>query len=339
MKSKAWLTIFAVVALLLIGASGFFCFSAVGKFSEAQNNWGVKIDTIKLLEKKVPYPNQKNVDEVKTIVLNYQKSVDGLFTNLNAFQKELDKKLLNIEFPEKVKTKVNEFRQFATSSQFTIEEGDAFQLGFDAYSNSLPVPEIVPILDYELKAIDHLLRKIITSGGEAMSSFSRDLIPGEVGGPEKQENGVVHKYPVRLQMKCSHKAFQNFMNSISNDKEYFFAVRVLNIENEAQEGPFKGGGEGEVAGLPRFVKTETSEPAGPEELTKWGYPNASELDLAAAAKADGYEPAGTDARVLMGQEKLDVFMVVDVVRFLKPSEVVIEQPAKPATTNSRRNPR
>ncbi len=338
MKSKAWLTTFAVAAILLVGASGYFCFSAVRKFSDAQSSWGRKIDTIKLLERKIPYPSEKNVEELDAIVQKYEKSVDSLFTNLNAFQQELDQKLLNIEFQDRVKTKVNEFRQFASTNQFEIEEADAFQLGFDAYSNSLPVPEIVPILDYELKAIDHLLRKIVTAGGESMSSFSRDLIPGEVGGPEKQENGVVHKYPVRLKMRSSHKAFQNFMNSISNDKEYFFAVRVLNVENEAQEGPFKGG-EGNVSGPPRFVKTETGEPAGIAELTKWGYPNASELDLAAAAKVDGYESAGTDARVLMGQEKLEVFMVVDVVRFLKPSEFVIEQPAKSATSNSRKNPR
>jgi len=337
MKSKAWLTIFSVVTVLLVGASGYFCFSSVGKFSEAQGSWGRKIDSIKLFERKVPYPSKKNVEELGAIVENYNKSVDGLFTNLNSFQKELDNKLKNIEFQDRVKTKVSEFRQFASSSQFVIDEADGFQLGFDAYANSLPVPEIVPILDYELKAIDHLLRKIISAGGESMSSFSRDLIPGEVGGPEKQEDSVVHKYPVRLKMRCSHKAFQNFMNSISNDKEYFFAVRVLNVENEAQEGPFKSGGEEGLAGPPRFVKTETGEPAGLPELTKWGYPNASELDLAAAALADGYASAGSDARVLMGQEKLDVFMVVDVVRFLKPSEVVIEEPAKPST--SRKNPR
>lgn len=319
MKSKVWLTIFAVIALLFIGASGFFAFSSFGKYSEAQENWSDKVGTINSLEKKPLYPNKDNVRKLSDLVSEYQKSVSSLFTSLDQFQKKLNTSMANIEFQDTVKTKVSEFRRIASEANFEIVQNDSFQLGFDAYSNSVPSPDIVPILNYELEAIDHLLKKIITAGGDSMYIFSRDLIPGEIGGPDRQESGVVHKYPVRLGINCSHRAFQNFMNSISNDKEYFYIVRVMEIQNEIQEGPLKTRATTRQALV--FENKESGAPASMSDMSKWGFPNASEAEIMSAAAADGYAPSGRDARVLMGQEKLQIFMVIDIVRFLDPSGV------------------
>lgn len=335
MNSKTWLTVFVVIAVLLIGASGFFAFSSSQKFANARENWDDKVGTINSLERKEIYPNKENVDKLTSEVEDYKRSVDELFKSLDQFQKKLNTDLQNTEFQELVKQKVTSFRKFASDEGFEIDQDEGFELGFDAYSSSLPTPRIVPILDYELNAIDRLLRKIITAGGDSMFLFSRDLIPGEVGGPERQENSVVHKYPVRLGIECSHKAFQEFMNSVSNDKENFYIVRVIQVQNEMDEGPFKANNE--LDRIPTFVNRETSEPAGIDRMTDWGYPNASVADITLAAAEDGFIPSGRDARVLMGQEKLRIFMVIDIVRFVDPSEVSMEDTSsKQESTNRRR---
>ncbi|MDF1816115.1 MAG: Amuc_1100 family pilus-like protein [Verrucomicrobiales bacterium] len=334
MNSKTWLTVFVVVAVLLIGASGFFAFSSANKYSVSKENWDDKVGTINSLERKDLYPNQDNVEKLKSEVEGYNKAVEELYDSLDQFQKDLNKELKNIEFQDIVKNKVNSFRKFAADSNFEIQQNESFELGFDAYSNSLPTPKIVPILDYELNAIDHLLRKMITAGSESMYLFSRDLIPGEVGGPEKQDDSVVHKYPVRIGIEASHKAFQSFMNSVSNDREYFYVVRVLQVQNEVEEGPLKS--DGEQQRIPTFVNRETQSPAGIEQMTDWGYPNADVDDIIKAAEAAGYMASGRDARVLMGQERLRIFIVIDIVRFLDPSEVTMEVPIKEESGSRRK---
>ena len=320
MKSKAWLSVFAVISLLLIGGAAFFCFNTSQAYSTSRQSWDTKVGTVKSLEGRPLYPDSTNVKLVKDKVAEYDESVENLYKSLNEqFQKPLNKTLANIDFVEVVKTKVTDFRKHAGDSNFVLNLEEDFQLGFDAYSNSVPNPKIVPILDFELQAIDYLLRQIIASGAESMDFFSRDLIAGEVGGPEKTDSGVVQKYPVRVGFVTSHSGFENLINNISNGKEFFYILRVLKVTNEQPEGPLRD--DGTDSDQTKFENPNTREVASGDLMEQWGWPDASLEDLTEKAAAAGFVPSGTDARVLMGQEKLEVFMVVDIVRFLDPSEV------------------
>ncbi len=322
MKSQVWLTIFGVVSLLVLGAAGFFCFSASQAYSTSRSTWDQKVGTIRALESKPLYPDQDNVDKAQGIVTEYNQAVEELFAGLDKFQKPLNLALSNVEFVDLVKNKVTEFRSHARAQNFELEAGEDFQLGFDVYADSVPAPQLVPILDYELNAIDHLLRRLIAAGASSMNSFSRDLIPGEVGGPEAQESGVVHKYPVRIGFRASHAAFREFLNGLSNDREFFYVIRVLKLTNDEMEGPLKETGEF-VSAFPRFEDPDTKVVADIERLESWGWTpeGGSPPDLEEKARADGFVPSGRDARVIFGQEDLNVFMLVDIIRFLDPSEV------------------
>ena len=159
---------------------------------------------------------------------------------------------------------------------------------------------------------------------------------GELGGNTKKESGVVHKYPVRLKFRLSHGALQSFINKVANNKEYFYIIRVLKVVNEVKEGPLKPGS-GEGAETPKFRNPETQEGSDAEKLTAWGYPDATSAELEANAKAAGFLPATEDARVLMGQESLTVFMIVDIARFLSSEEVSENQTAeRPKATDSKK---
>lgn len=323
MDSKVWLVTFSIIAVLLIGGTGFYAFSSYGKYSESLSSWDSKVGTIESLERRVPYPNEENTEALSGKVESYKAAVQGLFQSLNAFQRPLNTALVNTEFVQLVKTKVQEFRTYAQSGGLEINPDLDFQLGFDSYASALPAPEMVPILDYELEAIDNILRKLIDSGAERLITFERDAIPGEAGASGEQESGVVHKYPVRFRFEGSHDTFQKFVNTITNDKEFFYILRVLKVRNSSVEGPLKltgGGGESDV---PRFEDPLTKQVAAYEQLVEWGY-DGTDGSLAAVEKAAGtagYIAAKQDARVLMGQELLNVFMVVDITRFLNPEEV------------------
>ena len=85
-----------------------------------------------------------------------------------------------------------------------------------------------------------------------------------------------------------------------------------------KEGPVKLNTEGQS--FPVFINQETKAVADPTILAEWGYPQVQGAELEAVAKQNGYSTATEDARVLMGQEKLTVFMVVDITRFVNPGK-------------------
>ena len=335
MNSKTWLTMFGVVAALIIGGTGFYAFSSFGNYKTAMEGWDAKVGSIQTLERKVPYPNEENSEAVKESLEKYQATVKQLSDTLNTFQRPLNKELANTEFQQRVKKRVEEFRQFARTGGLEIDSTTEFQLGFDSYANTLPQPELVPVLDYELEAIDHLLRTLVESGAETISAFQRDAIPGEIGGAEKFDSGVVHKYPVRFRFNGSFEAFQKFVNALANDKEFFYILRVLKVKNEATEGALKASGDG-GSSFARYENPTTKELATPEMLAEWGAEGASEADIAAKAKEAGFIKADQDARVLMGQEKISVFVVIDIARFLGPDEVEKPEPKTEAKKGAKR---
>lgn len=327
MNYKVWLITFGVIAALLLGVSGFFAISGYGKYSDSLQSWDQLVGTIESLERRAPYPNKENSETLAAQVEAYESSVEELFLSLDTFQRPLDLTLDSASFQLRVKDKVQAFRKYSSDGGLEINEATDFQMGFDLYSTVIPPQDLVAVLDYELEAIDYLLRGLVDEGVSNLNTFERDPIPGESGAPPEQASSVVHKYPVRMRFTSSHDALQSLINKLANDKNFFYIVRVLKIQNEMSEGPLKLM-PGQQTGLPTFKDPATQEVASPEMLEEWGYPDASDSDLTARAGEAGFIPSRNDAQVLMGQERLNVFMVVDIVRFISPEEVAANQQKK-----------
>ncbi len=321
MNYKVWLTAFGIVSVLVLGGAGFYAFSSYGKYTEALGNWDSRVGTIESLERRSPYPDKDNAEALAAKAKDYQEAVDGLFVGLDSFQRSLNTSLASTEFQQLLKTRIQDFRKVAQEGNLEMENPAEFQLGFNAYSNLIPPQEMVPYLDYELEAIDHLLRTLVKNGCNRLLTFDRDPIAGESGGGEAEEGSVVHKYPVRLRFEGSHDCFQGFVNDLANDKGFFYIVRVLKVKNEQLDGPIKLTAADPTQSSPRYTNPTTQEIADLERLQQWDYENITAAELDTKAKAEGFLRSDEDARVLMGQEKLNVFMVVDIVRFLKPEEV------------------
>jgi len=339
MNPKAWLATFAIVSLLLVGGSGFFAFSSYREYSDAMMNWDSKVGTIESLESRVPYPDEANSRALAERVEEYRKSVQELYETLETFQQPLDTALPSTEFQRKVANRVQQFRTTARSGGLALEDSTDFQMGFDRYSTAIPPQTMVPVLNYSLDAIDHLLGLLVEVGVDRLVSFGRDAIPGEDGSVVEQESRVVHRYPVRLRFESTHDAFQQLLNRLGNDRDFFYVVRVLKVNNSMREGPIKlTSGDGE--GLPIFRNPNTSQVAEYEMLMEWGMGEISDEELEARAREAGFVSSRQDARVLMGQETLTVFMVVDITRFLSPEEVEAEGgEAPPAIDSSSRSRR
>ena len=68
-------------------------------------------------------------------------------------------------------------------------------------------------------------------------------------------------------------------------------------------------------------------------LAEW---SADGADIAAKAREAGFVRADQDARVLMGQELISVFVVIDIARFLGPDEEVRPEPKSEAKKCAKR---
>jgi hypothetical protein len=305
MNSKVWLRTFGTVSVLLLAGTGIYATSSFQKYRESLGKWETKVESIADLEGLVPYPDEKNTEALADRVGLYRESVKALSETLKSFQRPLETGVINTGAQLRAKKYVEDFRAFAKENSFAIETESEFLLGFDAYADTVPDPGVVPLLYFQLDAIDHLLRKLVTSGAKSMTSFVRDPIPGESGARESPSGAVMQKYPVRLRFQTDHESLQGFINELANDREFFFIIRVLKVENENQEGSLKQ------------ISEDKTSSVGPEK--------SSAIPI----------QAEQDARVLMGKERLNLFMAIDICRFTQGDESPLTSPPPPSSPSPR----
>jgi hypothetical protein len=305
MNSKVWLRIFGTVSVFLLAGTGFYATSSFQKYRESLGKWDAKVESIADLEGLIPYPNERNASELAESVGSYRESVRALSETLKSFQRPLETGVENTGAQMRAKKYVEDFRAFAKENSFAIETENEFLLGFDAYADKVPDPDLVPLLYFQMDAIDHLLRKLVTSGAKSMTSFERDPLPGESGARESPSGAVMQKYPVRLRFETDHESLQGFINELANDRDFFYIIRVLKVQNENQEGPLKQ------------ISEDKTSSVGPEK--------SSEIPI----------QAEQDAGVLMGQERLSLFMVIDICRFTSGDEKALTSTPLPSSPSPR----
>ncbi|MCB1063348.1 MAG: Amuc_1100 family pilus-like protein [Verrucomicrobiae bacterium] len=327
MKGNAWLAGYLVVTVALLGGAGFFFAKGRGAYDESFSGWDNLSSKIERLEKEVPYPSEENQKELDDLVTAYSAEVNALYESLARYQKPLNQDISDSEFTTQVLAgKVSAFTKFASENKFGIDNKEQFYMGMSSYQSTFPKPAIVPLLNYQLEAIDYLLRLMVDAGVDSLRYVTREGLPGENEADTPGTEGgivagqVVQKYPINLRFSTSHAALQDFVNQLANDKEYFFILRMLRVDNSSPDGPeVSDGGAG-----PLFKADDGSVPS--QELTDQIMSQALSFEETAAAFAEkGFQMQREDARIIFGQEKLGVFAVIDVVRFLPPNEVELAE--------------
>lgn len=321
MKSNPFYIIWGIVSVLLLGGAGFFLFSSKSAFSETENSFKEKEATINRLTKRKPYPDGEGVKVIEDLVAEFGTEVDGLYEALSSFQHPLVKGLSADKFPKLVLDKTSAFETAAGEKGMTIEGtgDDEFYFGMDAYRGNLPASENVPLLNYQLEAIDRLLALMLESGVDTLVDLDREPLWPEKnpGQPDPEATAAVIRYALNVRFVAEHPAFQKFMNALANDDQFFFLLRVLRIDNSSPTGAKTGGGGDTLGGLPEF-RDEGGNPPSDEILA-----TVADVEIGEAVEQMallGFSPVSENAKVLFGDEKLRVFAVIDVARFPTEAE-------------------
>jgi hypothetical protein len=302
---------FALVMVVVLGGSGVYMFQSLASFNNASEEHGALARQKRSLETKPIFPNQENLDEFGKRLDEFEGKVDGLHEKLKQFQRPLELTIQAKDFPQILADSVRSFRNYTRQEKPVILPDD-FYFGMNKYEKGgLPPQAATGILKFQLDAIERLLKVIIETGSDEIYRFDREITPLELAdGKDPEQTAQVAKYTVTVSFLTPHDGFRNFLNVVSNDKEFFYVVRVLRVDNETKDGPARN-----VTAQAVFRDPETGDVVnvGPEGM-------------------GGRQLITQDARVIFGKEKLRVTAVIDLCRF---PEGVTEPGPAPAAASSR----
>ncbi len=275
-----------VVFVLGLAGTGYYLSGRYSAYGAAMDAFDLQRNRITQLKSKPLYPSAENVELIKASVLEYESKVTELQKALLKFQKPLNTSMRDTEFQQLVKERVAVVQALAASGK--LELPNEFYMGLLKYRQDVPEPGAVGLLEYELRAIERLMEAMVRSSVGTLVGLDRQELAAESNDyTAPVPPPVLESYPLTLTVVGTHESVRGFLNDISNDTEYFFNVRYCRVENSAPSGPERGRSDDESDD-----------------------PDAAEPD-------DAVEGIETDAKIVLGSESIQAYLVVDLVRFVE----------------------
>jgi hypothetical protein len=342
-------TLAAIIGVMVAGGLGLAAVLAMSYFqyTASLEEFQSVSNRVATLKGAKLYPSEENVTAKEAAISEYEEEVSKLGSVLLALQQPV-KPLSDTEFQARLKARIADTRQKAegrTPAPVTLPKDFAF--GFDSYTASLPrsAEAAMQLGDY-LGAVDDIVNMLITSGVSSIDSIERTDLDVEKGkpppppeppketrksptrkstkgkatekkaAPVKEIAKVVERRTVKLVLTTDQGPLQVVMNKLASPSEmvHFTIVRQLRVENEKQEGPLRGSLPklGDSASAGEAAPADPSEPVDPAKPAAAAVPAKTQV-------IEPAKPAAPDAQAVFGEERLRVYMEIDLVRFLEPS--------------------
>ncbi len=318
----------AILGVSAAGAIGlgYMLFSAYSSYNTSLDQFDTLNNSLASLKSSVLPPTPENVALKQSLVKEFTDSSGKLNLVLKTLQPE-EKPTSDTEFQAKLKSQIAEIKKLA--AERGVQLPAEFNLAFDRYTGELPKSgEVATQLSGYLDAVNQIIKMLIEAGVARFDLVERSELPSEkdavaapapkrtptpAGRPGAARPPVAAEPPklaerrqVRLVLTTDQAALQVLMSKLASPSEmpYFTVVRLLRIENEKQEGPLRS----EMNIAPPALPTA---PDAPKIELPPGATPAPTSNLIEAPK-----PAAPDSVAVLGQEKLRVFLEIDIVKFL-----------------------
>jgi hypothetical protein len=335
-ENKTLATLMGVFLAAAMGL-GFLLVSSYSAYAESRQRFDSANSSLAGMKSADLFPSEENLGKKKALVDEYEQKVTTLSKVLLSLQPPVEP-ISETDFQAKLKTKIAEIR--AKAGKVTQLPGD-FALGFSEYTASLPKSAAIAkeLSDY-LDASEAVVSVLIDAGVESVDTFDRSQLGSESGEPTappappaprpgqpqrpgapsaagaaaKQVAKLVERRTLTLTLTTDQGSLQTVLNQLASPSKmpHFAAVRLLRIENEKSEGPLRA----TVAqDLSRSRAPQVEEGFEQMVIATDGTPQA-------APKEEGPEvikapkPANKDAVGVLGQEKLKVYVELDLIKFI-----------------------
>src|SRR5579862_1786670 len=163
-----------------MGALGYLLIEAMGNFSAQQAAYNTKMGQLDQLQKRIPYPNDKNYETYKKQGDELKAVIDSLNQDLAKVQFPLDPAVTPQQFQKNLQAAITAASDKAGTGKIPLP--DKFAFGFDTYVSTPAVPAAAPALDRQLKAVQFVVDELLDSKVASISSISRGELSEEKTG-------------------------------------------------------------------------------------------------------------------------------------------------------------
>ncbi len=322
-ENKVPAAVLGVTGVGVLGL-GYVLYGAWSSASEKKDTFDSTNSSLVSLKSAKLAPTEQNLAAKSAAVTEYSAAVTSLYKLLHDLQPKVTA-LTGTEFQAKLKAKAADIRKLG-DKRLPAD----FNLTFEKYNTELPQSdEQATELSGYLDSVDAITRLLLNSGVLSIVSVERSLLASEGGAPAKPAaapkggkpgaaapSKATERRQVTVVLNTDQAALQILLSRLASPSEmdYFTVVRRLRIENQAKEGPVRTFGTAAVD-----PTGATAAPAAGAEATKVetvaGAPTPATPGPAAIIAT---QPAPPDSRIVLGDEKLKVYLEIDLVTFTGP---------------------
>lgn len=309
-----------------VAAAGLIAWAvSAGKgYSKAKEDYDTTAQEVDKMVKGPVFPNDANLSEKEKAVKDYKESVTKLEQAFDKFRTPTPANIEPGDFNDAVKKALE-----AATAAITGAKGEVpadFFIGFEAYKDAPARKEATGILSYELEAISNLFTNLAASGPAKVLNVSRPLLEEEEGKVFDGKGKSYRALPIEISFNAKEDVLRKFLSSLDDSGKFYYVIRSVRVVNEKLKAPTAADGQfkTEEAGAEGAAAAPAADPfggaaAGGFVLPGEGDAAAPAADAAAPAPEAAAPEAGGSGVILqevLGSEKINVFLRIDIIQFL-----------------------
>lgn len=311
-----------------VAAAGLIAWAvSAGKgYTKAKEEFDTTAQEVDKMVKGPVFPNEENLSEKEKAVKDYKESVSKLEQAFDKFRAPTPANIEPGDFNDAVKKALE-----AATKAITDAKGEVpadFFIGFEAYKDAPARKEATGILSYELEAISNLFASLAASGPAKVLNVTRPLLEEEEGKVFDAKGKSYRALPIEISFNGKEDVLRKFLSSLDDSGKFYYVIRSVRVVNEKLKAPTAADGQfkTEEAGAEGAAATPAADPfsgaaAGGFVLPGEGDAAAPAPDAAAPAPApEAAAPAAGGSGVILqevlGAEKINVFLRIDIIQFL-----------------------
>ncbi|MFN0128760.1 MAG: Amuc_1100 family pilus-like protein [Verrucomicrobiales bacterium] len=313
-QNKFLSTYLAVVVLGALGL-GFLLYSSLKANKAAAEAHQSERNAVTALQQKPLFPSQENLKKRQEQVQGLGASVNELQLALRAAQPALDTEASSDKFQSALTDTLSALKNQAELTKLNSRAGPDFDLGFGKYLANLPPRQAVPDLLFQLGALDAIVRTMLTDRVASIDDIVRSELDVESARPDAAADA---KTPAG-RAAAKKPAAAGPAPALAEElvlKRYPMQVRFTGSPRSVQEVLNHLAASKDYFYAIRSLRIENERKAGPPKGTL----------------GETSEESKKDSDVVLGGEKVSVWLAVDLIRFLEPTAAATSE-AKTASTN------
>jgi hypothetical protein len=290
----------------------------MGRASTAQANYDTAAAELTRLQTSAPYPDAANLAKMEELKKEHKASIEELQKNLATRQIPLTPAVSPAQFQDKLKEAVTRVKNAAAAANVSLGKDQTttkFYLSFDRYETESPKPEAAAPLLRMLESMELVVNMLIANNVTEISELKRDLLPEEGGKKETgkdagkasskdETKALVVRHPFEVSFVAHEGKFHKFINNLVAERKQFYIPKSVAVKNEKEQGPSRS-----------IASASTPPPPPPTSPDPAAPPSAPSADPNAPAAPAPQAPTAADPILIVGEEKLNVTVKIDVVDF------------------------